>query len=93
MDDGVEPDTLFAFCSTVCTYAAVSVLSIGNIFYMRRDAREALVKQKLEYLASYMETVSRAERESRRIRHDKRHHDACIAAMARGRHRRHPALS
>lgn len=50
---------------------------------MRRDAREALVKQKLEYLASYMETVSRAERESRRIRHDKRHHDACIAAMAR----------
>ena len=93
LDDGVEPDTLFAFCSTVCTYAAVSVLSIGNIFYMRRDAREALVKQKLEYLASYMETVSRAERESRRIRHDKRHHDACIAAMARGRHRRHPALS
>lgn len=83
LDDGVEPDTLFAFCSTVCTYAAVSVLSIGNIFYMRRDAREALVKQKLEYLASYMETVSRAERESRRIRHDKRHHDACIAAMAR----------
>ena len=83
LDDGVEPDTLFAFCSTVCTYAAVSVLSIGNIFYMRRDAREALVKQKLEYLASYMETVSRAERESRRIRHDKRHHDAYIAAMAR----------
>lgn len=83
LDDGVEPDTLFAFCSTVCTYAAVSVLSIGNIFYMRRDAREALVKQKLEYLTSYMETVSRAERESRRIRHDKRHHDACIAAMAR----------
>ena len=58
-------------------------MSIGNIFYMRRDAREALVKQKLEYLTSYMETVSRAERESRRIRHDKRHHDACIAAMAR----------
>lgn len=84
LDDGVEPDTLFAFCAAVCTYAAVSVLSIGNIFYMRRDAREALVKQKLEYLASYMETVSRAERESRRIRHDKRHHDACIAAMARG---------
>jgi len=83
LDDGVEPDTLFAFCSTVCTYASVSVLSIGSIFYMRRDAREALVKQKLEYLASYMETVSRAERESRRIRHDKRHHDACIAAMAR----------
>ena len=83
LDDGVEPDTLFAFCAAVCTYASVSVLSIGNIFYMRRDAREALVKQKLEYLASYMETVSRAERESRRIRHDKRHHDACIAAMAR----------
>lgn len=83
LDDGVEPDTLFVFCAAVCTYASVSVLSIGNIFYMRRDAREALVKQKLEYLASYMETVSRAERESRRIRHDKRHHDACIAAMAR----------
>ena len=84
MDNGAEPDTLFVFCAAVCTYASVSVLSIGNIFYMRRDAREALVKQKLEYLTSYMETVSRAERESRRIRHDKRHHDACIAAMARG---------
>ncbi len=53
VDDGVEPDTLFAFCAAVCNYAAVSVLSIGNIFYMRRDAREALVKQKLEYLTSY----------------------------------------
>lgn len=83
LDDGVEPDTLFVFCAAVCTYASVSVLSIGNIFYMRRDAREALVKQKLEYLTSYVETVGRAERESRRIRHDKRHHDACIAAMAR----------
>ena len=63
LDDGVEPDTLFVFCAAVCTYASVSVLSIGNIFYMRRDAREALVKQKLEYLTSYVETVGRAERE------------------------------
>ena len=83
LDNGVEPDTLFVFCVAVCTYAAVSVLSISNIFHMRKEAREALVRQKMEYLASYVETVRRAERESRRIRHDKRHHDASIAAMAR----------
>ena len=83
LDDGVVPETLLIFCVAVCTFAAVSVLSISNIVYMRREAREALVKQKIEYLTSYVEAAGRAEQESRRIRHDKRHHDACIAAMAR----------
>ena len=83
LDGGVEIETLFVFCIAVATFAAVTVLSISNIVYMRKEAREALVKQKVEYLTSYVETVSRAEQESRRIRHDKRHHDACIAAMAR----------
>ena len=79
----MEIETLFVFCIAVATFAAVTVLSISNIVHMRKEAQEALVKQKVEYLASYVETVSRAEQESRRIRHDKRHHDACIAAMAR----------
>lgn len=83
LDNGVVPETLLIFCAAVCTFAAVSVLSISNIVHMRKEAREALVKQKVEYLTSYVETVGRAEQESRRIRHDKRHHDACIAAMAR----------
>ena len=83
LDGGVEIETLFVFCIAVATFAAVTVLSISNIVYMRKEAQEALVKQKVEYLTSYVETVSGAEQESRRIRHDKRHHDACIAAMAR----------
>lgn len=83
LDGGVEIETLFVFCIAVATFAAVTVLSISNIVHMRKEAQEALVKQKVEYLARYVETVSRAEQESRRIRHDKRHHDACIAAMAR----------
>ena len=83
LDNGVEPDTLAVFCAAVCTFAAVTVLSIRNIVYMRREERETLVRQKIEYLTGYVEAVSRAEQESRRIRHDKRHHDACIAAMAR----------
>lgn len=81
LDGGVEIETLFVFCIAVATFAAVTVLSISNIVHMRKEAQETLVKQKVEYLASYVETVSRAEQESRRIRHDKRHHDACIAAM------------
>ena len=48
---------------------------------MRRDAREALVKQKLEYLASYMETVSRAERESRRINSTGRCYEDDVAEL------------
>ena len=83
MDDGTELETALAFCAAVCTFASVSVLCVSNIFHMRKEAREALVRQKTEYLTDYVETVGRAEGESRRIRHDKRHHDACIAAMAR----------
>ena len=83
MDDGTELETALAFCAAVCTFASVSVLCVSNIFHMRREAREALVRQKTEYLTDYVETVGRAERECRRIRHDKRHHDACVAAMAR----------
>ena len=47
----------------MATFAAVTVLSISNIVHMRKEAQEALVKQKVEYLASYVETVSRAEQE------------------------------
>ena len=83
LDNGVETYTLLVFCVAVCTFAAVTVLSISNIFHMRKEAREALGRQKTDYLTDYVETVGKAERESRRIRHDKRHHDACIAAMAR----------
>ena len=83
LDNGVEAHTLLVFCVAVCTFAAVTVLSVSNIFHMRKEAREALGRQKTDYLTDYVETVSKAERESRRIRHDKRHHDACIAAMAR----------
>ena len=83
LDNGVEPYTLLVFCVAVCTFAAVTALSVSNIFHMRKESRETLIRQKIEYLTGYVETVSRAEQECRRIRHDKRHHDACIAAMAR----------
>ena len=83
LDNGIDPDTLLVFCVAVCSFASVSVLSVSNIFHMRKEAREALIRQKVEYLTDYVETVARAAQESRRIRHDKRHHDACIAAMAR----------
>lgn len=83
LENGINSDTLFAFLIIVCTFAAVNVLSISNIYHMRKEAMNKLVKQNVEYLTAYVENVSKAEQESRRIRHDKRHHDECIAAMAR----------
>ncbi len=66
MDNGVKTETLLVFCVAVSTFVSVSVLSISNIFYMRREAREALVRQSMEYLTNYVETVGRAMREQYR---------------------------
>lgn len=83
IENQINTETLFVFLSVVCTFIAVSVLSVSNIYHMRKEAKGELVKQNVEYLMSYVENASKAEQESRRIRHDKRHHDECIAAMAR----------
>lgn len=83
LDEGIRSDTLTFFLIIVCTFAAVNILSISNIYYMRKEARAELAKQNIEYLTSYIESVSKAEQETRRIRHDKRHHDEQIAMMAR----------
>lgn len=82
-ENQINTDTLFVFIIIVCTFVAVSVLSISNIYHMRKEAKSELIKQNVEYLMSYVENASKAEQENRRIRHDKRHHDECIAAMAR----------
>ena len=83
LENGINADTLLIFCIIVCTFTAVNILSISNIYQMRQEAMHELVKQNVEYLTAYVENVSKAEQENRRIRHDKRHHDECIAAMAR----------
>lgn len=65
------------------SFVAVNLVSISNIYYMRKEARDELVKQNVEYLTSYVESVKETEKETRRIRHDVRHHYDCIASMAR----------
>ena len=83
LDEKIRSDTLTFFLVIVCTFAAVNILSISNIYYIRKEAKAELTKQNIEYLTSYIESVSRAEQETRRIRHDKRHHDEQIVRMAR----------
>lgn len=83
LENGVHSDTLLVFLMLVCTFAAVNVLSISSIYHMRKEALNDLVRQRAEYLMAHVKNADKAEREYRRIRHDKRHHDACIAAMAR----------
>ena len=81
-DNGINSDTLLLFSLLVCSFAIASILIISNIYQMRKEARDELVKQNVEYLMSYVENARKTEQENRRIRHDLRHHDERIAAMA-----------
>ncbi len=82
-DDGVHSDTMFLFLLIVGSFAAANILIISNIYQMRKEVRDELGKRKVEYLYDYMEKVRKNEQNNRRIRHDLRHHDERIAAMAR----------
>ena len=82
-DNGINSDTLLLFSLLVCSFAMASILINSNIYQMRKEARDELVKQNVEYLMAYMENARKTEQENRRIRHDLRHHDERIAAMAR----------
>lgn len=81
-DNGINSDTALLFLLLVCSFAIANILMISNIYQMRREARDELVKQNVEYLISYVENARKTEQENRRIRHDLRHHDERIAAMA-----------
>ncbi len=82
-DNGINSDTLLLFALLVCSFAVASILIISSIYQMRKEARGELVRQNVEYLMSYVENARKTEQENRRIRHDLRHHDERIAAMAR----------
>ena len=82
-DNGINANTLLFFSLLVCSFAVASILIISIIYQMRKEARDELVRQNVEYLTSYVENARKTERESRRIRHDLRHHDERIAAMAK----------
>ena len=81
-DNGINSGTLLLFSLLVCSFAVASILIISNIYQMRKEARDELVRQNVEYLMSYVENARKTEQENRRIRHDLRHHDERIAAMA-----------
>ncbi len=82
-DNEIKSDTLLLFFLLACSFAAASILIIGSIYQMRKEARDELVKQNVEYLISYVKNTRKTEQENRRIRHDMRHHDERIAAMAK----------
>ena len=82
-DNGINSNTLLLFSLLVCSFGIADILIISNIYQMRKEARDELVKQNVEYLISYVENARKTERENRQIRHDLRHHDEQIAAMAR----------
>ncbi len=82
-DNGINSNTLLLFSLLACSFALANTLMISNIHQMRKEARDELVKQNVEYLISYVENAKKTEQENRRIRHDLRHHDEQIAAMAR----------
>ena len=74
---------LLFYVFVALSFVAVTLVNISNIYYMKKEARDELVKQNVEYLTSYVEGVKEMEKETRRTRHDVRHHYDCIASMAR----------
>ncbi len=75
--------TILFYVLVASSFVAVNLVNISNIYYMKKEARDELVKQNIEYLSAYVENVRETEKEARRIRHDVRHHYDCIASMAR----------
>lgn len=82
-DNEIKPNVLFLFLLIVCSFAAANILIISNIAHMRKEARDELVKQNVEYMVAYVDSARKQSQESRRIRHDMRHHDEHIASLAR----------
>lgn len=81
--NGLDAGFVFFYVLVVSSFVAVNVISISNIYYLKREARDELVRKNVEYLNAYVERVREVERETRRIRHDVRHHYESIASMAR----------
>lgn len=83
MEVEVDSETLVLFILIVLTFIAANILCISNIYYMKKESRDELVKQNIDYLTAYLESARKTEEENRRLRHDIRHHDEQIASMAR----------
>ena len=82
-DNGINSNTLLLFSLFVCSFAVANILIISSIYQMRKEARDKLVRQNVEYLMTYVENARKNEQEIRQLRHDMRHHTEQIAAMAR----------
>lgn len=83
MKSEVDLEILVLFILIVFTFIATNVICISNIYYMKKETRDELVKQNIDYLTSYLENARKTEKENRRLRHDIRHHDEQIISMAR----------
>lgn len=82
MNRGIDMETLIFFCINVCTFIVGNMLSVSNIFHMRKDARIDLMKQQVDYLTEQVGASRTAEEHVHRLYHDKRHHDEFIASLA-----------
>ncbi len=74
---------LFFFSLCILAYIASSAVCISTIYYMRKEGRDEAIRLNAGYLASYVENVMDRDEETRRIRHDIRHHNEHIATLAR----------
>lgn len=68
---------------SVSGYVVATTICIGTIYSMKKEERDDLMKENMEYMLSYVENVRVMEAETRRIRHDVRHHNERIAFLAR----------
>ena len=73
------------FFLNICAFSASNVISVSIIYYMRKEGRDEAVKQNVDYMVNYVENVKQRENEIRRIRHDVRHHNERIIALAKER--------
>ncbi len=81
--DWADKTLLLIYLLFIAAYSASSVICFSTIYYIRKEKRDESVRLNVEYMVSYVENAREREEETRRIRHDVRHHNECIAAMAR----------
>lgn len=74
---------ILSFAAISLVMCAVYGVVFSNISYMKRDSEAALIRQNVEYLASQLSVLQKAEETNRRLRHDMRHHIDTVAEYAK----------
>ena len=78
-----ETQHILLFLGLFLLFVAVYYVLFSSIAYMHKEEETKLLEQKSRYLSAQLEILNENENDSRRTRHDMRHHNLIMAEMAK----------